>query len=272
MELTGARYGAAATVSDEGEIEHFVHRGLTDEEVERLPHLPEGKGLLGAVLRSDEPIRLERISDHPESVGFPDRHVEMDAFLGVPLRHRGTLVGSLYLTKPPGRDERFGEADEEIVAAMASLAAVAIANARLFAAETERAERADLLHQISSQVRRSLERPVVLSDTVAALGRAAEVDRCLIHLCDSEGNLGALAAEWTKLGVEPAAADPQRRYPITSLALATKETWWSDDITRDDRMLPYEEDHTLGHAARSALAWSCDWRASETFVSRSAAY
>jgi GAF domain-containing protein len=255
MELTDARYGAAATVSENGGIEHFVHRGLTEEEVGRLPHLPEGKGLLGAMLRSFEPLRLARISDHPESVGFPDRHVKMEAFLGVPLRHRGELVGALYLTKPPGKGEVFSEADEEIVAAMAALAAVAIVNARLFSTETERAERASLLHRIATQVRRSLDRPVVLADTVEALGRAANIDRCLIHLCDPEGRLGTLAAEWAKPGIEPASANPQRRYPITTLALAAKETWWSDDVTADERMVPYEDAASLGgHTARAVLA------------------
>ncbi|MFP5298925.1 MAG: hypothetical protein ACLGHL_08070, partial [Actinomycetota bacterium] len=51
MELTGARYGAALTLTDSLEIERFLHRGLTPQEVSVLPHLPEGKGLLGAVLK-----------------------------------------------------------------------------------------------------------------------------------------------------------------------------------------------------------------------------
>src|SRR5918994_6815007 len=79
MALTASSYGAAVTLTIDGQIENFLHRGLSPEEVALLPHLPEGKGLLGAVLAERKVIRIEDITTHPASVGFPTAHVPMRA-------------------------------------------------------------------------------------------------------------------------------------------------------------------------------------------------
>ncbi len=133
-------------------MESFLHRGLTDEQVAALPHLPKGRGLLGLVLEERSVVRVDEIGAHPSSVGFPDAHVPMCAFLGVPMMLHGNLVGAIYLTKPPGIPP-FSEDDEEFVAGMASMAAVGIHNARLFAAERARAEHAAVLRDVGTRVR-----------------------------------------------------------------------------------------------------------------------
>src|SRR5439155_10207589 len=56
--LTSARYGAAVAL-DNGEIAEFVHAGLTNAQFNAMPHLPLGKGMLGAVLQQKTPIRLD---------------------------------------------------------------------------------------------------------------------------------------------------------------------------------------------------------------------
>src|SRR5918994_5509909 len=64
MALSGAMYGAAVTLTLDGHIQDFLHRGLSPEEVSLLPHLPEGKGLLGAVLQELTAVRVDDISAH----------------------------------------------------------------------------------------------------------------------------------------------------------------------------------------------------------------
>jgi signal transduction histidine kinase len=236
MELTGARYGAAATVGPRG-IEDFFYRGLTDDEVSVLPHPPEGRGLLGAVIRDREAIRCERLSDHPASVGFPNRHVPMEAFLGVPMVQRGELVGALYLTKPP-RTPPFSDDDEETVVAMASMAAVGVSNAKLFATEMERADRVATLRDIASEVRDSLDVSSVLQTTVHALGRASGAERCFIRLVREAGSdeLGPVEYEWAAEGVSTLKDDADLQYPVASLAARTMSTHASVDIVADSSL------------------------------------
>ena len=237
MDLTGAPYGAAVTLTPDGEIETFQYRGLTEEEVAMLPHLPEGKGLLGLVIESREVVRLDNMQEHPSSVGFPDYHVPMKRFLGVPLQHQDAMVGALYLTKSPEM-EPFTEEDEDFFRAMGAIATVGISNARLFAAERERAERSTLMAEIASNVRRSLDVKEVLSATVTTLGRSAAVDRCFIRLAkEHSSDLGAITYEWDAPGMKPLRDFEDVRFPVSELSAVNRTTSWSDDVMEDDRLI-----------------------------------
>lgn len=264
MELTGADYGAAVTVDGEGGIESFQYRGLTPEEVALLPHLPEGSGLLGEVLKQKRTIRLEQLADHAASIGFPDKHVPMHAFLGVPLQNSDGLVGALYLTKKPGRDA-FEEADERFFETMAAIATVGITNARLFAAQRERAERSVLMSEIASKVRHSLDVDDVLEATVETLGTGAQVDRCFIHLTqdDDRGKLGVIRAEWDSKGTPRLVSSDRLEFPISTLALETRRTQSSDDVMEDPRMADPEiagaQMDLVRQGTRAGLATPLEW-------------
>jgi signal transduction histidine kinase len=131
MELTGARYAALGVRAPDGKLLSFVHSGMDADTTERIGHLPVGKGVLGVLLDHPEPLRLEDLGAHPAAVGFPDYHPPMNAFLGVPITVRQLNFGSLYLTEPTAH-AAFTEADEVAARALASAAAVAIDNARLY--------------------------------------------------------------------------------------------------------------------------------------------
>jgi signal transduction histidine kinase len=138
IDLVGARYGALGVMSPEGGLEEFIQVGIDDETVARIGHLPEGHGLLGAVLEVAHPIRLENIQSDPRSSGYPAAHPDMHGFLGVPIRVRDQLFGSLYFAEKMEGD--FTREDEELLTSLASTAGIAIENARLFE-ETQRRQR-----------------------------------------------------------------------------------------------------------------------------------
>lgn len=131
MELTGARYGALGVRAIDGTLLSFLHSGISSDSAEKIGHLPVGKGVLGVLLDHPEPLRLDNLGAHPSAVGFPEHHPPMGAFLGVPITIRQITFGSLYLTEPTLL-ATFTEADEIAARALASAAAVAIDNARLF--------------------------------------------------------------------------------------------------------------------------------------------
>ncbi|TQM36623.1 GAF domain-containing protein [Pseudonocardia cypriaca] len=137
-ELVGARYAALGVIAPAGGLAEFVHTGISEDAVERIGHLPQGKGLLGALIDDPRPIRLARITDDERSSGFPPAHPPMTSFLGVPIRIRDEVFGNLYLTEST-RGE-FSAEDEELCTAIAATAAVAIENARLYEAARSRGE------------------------------------------------------------------------------------------------------------------------------------
>ncbi|RDV44958.1 hypothetical protein DOE76_09470 [Leifsonia sp. ku-ls] len=136
VDLVGARYGALGVIAEGGGLEQFIHVGMPQDDVERIGHLPEGHGLLGALIDDPRPIRIESIADDARSAGFPAGHPPMTAFLGVPITVRDTVYGNLYLTDPESGG--FSEDDEQLVKALAATAGFAIDNARLYAESSAR--------------------------------------------------------------------------------------------------------------------------------------
>jgi signal transduction histidine kinase len=129
-ELTGARYGAMSVLGNEGRISEFITSGISAQERALLGDPPTGHGLLGVIIREGRALRLEDLTRHPQSVGFPEHHPEMHSLLGVPVISRGRTIGNLYLTEKEDAPS-FTEADEEMVRTFAAYAAVAVETSRL---------------------------------------------------------------------------------------------------------------------------------------------
>ena len=129
--LADARYGALGVLGTGGRLAEFASAGLEEAEIARIGHRPENSGVLGLLIRDDaRPLRLADVSQHPYSAGFPAGHPVMHSFLGVPLRVRGQVSGSLYLAGKRNGEE-FTAEDETLVSALGSVAGVAVENARL---------------------------------------------------------------------------------------------------------------------------------------------
>lgn len=130
-ELVDARYGALGVRGYDHRLVEFVYEGIDEETRHVIGSLPEGRGVLGALIEEPKPIRLDDISRHPASVGFPLHHPPMRTFLGVPVRIRDEVFGNLYLTEKAD-GQPFSDDDEVLVQALAAAAGIAVDNARLF--------------------------------------------------------------------------------------------------------------------------------------------
>ncbi len=150
QELVQARYGALGVIAPGGGLEQFIHVGMEESLVEGISHLPEGKGLLGALIEQPQPIRLRHLADDLRSTGFPDGHPPMEGFLGVPIRVRNTVFGNLYLTGP--KSGEFTAEDQELVVALAANAGFAIENARLFQQAQRRQQWLEAATDITQQL------------------------------------------------------------------------------------------------------------------------
>jgi signal transduction histidine kinase len=149
-ELTGARYGALGVIDRTGsQLERFLTTGIDAETHAAIGDLPRGRGILGVLIREDASLRLHDLSEDPRSVGFPPNHPPMRTFLGVPVHLRGVAYGNLYLTEKAGGED-FTEEDQELVELLASQAAVAIENARLYEAATAWSKQLESLNEVAN--------------------------------------------------------------------------------------------------------------------------
>jgi signal transduction histidine kinase len=126
--VTGARYAAIGVIGEAETISQFLTHGADDETVRAIGHYPTGKGLLGLLIRDPQVLRLDDLSRHTASAGFPPNHPPMTTFLGAPIRSRGRVWGNFYLTEKPGG---FTEPDEQLLEVLAAQAGAAVENAEL---------------------------------------------------------------------------------------------------------------------------------------------
>jgi GAF domain-containing protein len=150
VELTGARYGALGLRGEGNELADLVYEGIDESTRAKIGDLPRGTGVLGVLLSDPRPLRLNDISSHPSSVGFPPHHPPMRAFLGAPVVLGGAEVfGSIYVT-----DKTDGAAftldDEIMMQALSAAAAIAIKNARLFEATHSRQAWLEAIRAVST--------------------------------------------------------------------------------------------------------------------------
>jgi signal transduction histidine kinase len=153
VSLVQARYGALGVIGAGDRLAEFIPVGLEEAQIAEIDQWPQGRGILGRLIRDPRPLRLVDLAADPHSFGFPAGHPPMRSFLGVPIRIRDEVYGNLYLTEKEG-GEPFDEEDETLLVALAAAAGVAIENARLYE-EARRQERwlratAEVTHELLS--------------------------------------------------------------------------------------------------------------------------
>ena len=149
-----ARYAALGVPDGRGGFARFITAGISEKHAAEIGELPRVHGVLGALLDSG-PIVLDDIRRHPRFSYFPRHHPVMTDFLGVPITHRGEVLGNIFLSGRRGG--RFTAQDRHAVEVLARYAGVAIANADVYsdaqelAVAEERSRVARELHDAASQ-------------------------------------------------------------------------------------------------------------------------
>ena len=165
--LTGAHYGAIATIDETGRPQEFVTSGFSEEEHRQLVAWPDGPLLFEYFRDLPGALRLADVSAFVRSLGFSSELVPARTFQGTPMRCRGVHVGNFYLLEKDGGEE-FTREDEEVLLLFASQAATAIANARTY--RDEQRARADLEALVETS-------PVGVVVFDAATGRMVSLNR-----------------------------------------------------------------------------------------------
>ena len=185
--MTGAKYAALGVLDPTGlRLERFLTTGIDLEMQAAIGELPTGRGILGVLIRDASPLRLHDLSEDPRSVGFPPGHPPMRSFLGVPVALRGIAYGNLYLTEKEESGD-FTEEDEETAMLLASQAAVAIENARLYESATHWSTQLESLNEVAAALVSELELGPLLELVANRLRTLIAADSVTIALPYADG-------------------------------------------------------------------------------------
>jgi len=147
-ELTGARFGSFFYNVLNKEGASYMLYTLAGVPVEAFAHfpMPRATDLFGPTFRGEGVVRIDDVKRDPRYgknapyYGMPEGHLPVTSYLAVPVISRsGEVLGGLFFSHPA--PAMFTERDEIIVSGLASQAAIAMDNARLYeAAKKARAE------------------------------------------------------------------------------------------------------------------------------------
>jgi signal transduction histidine kinase len=192
-EVTDARYVALGVIGDRGELIDFITTGISAKQRQAIGALPRGRGLLGLLIREPRLVRLEDISKHAESSGFPPNHPPMHSFLGAPVQAMGRVYGNIYLTEKRGALE-FSPEDERSLLILATQAGIAIANASLYQESLRRERWLEALREITGAILEGAEASTLLTSIAEHARALAGADAATILTTTSSADLLEVAA------------------------------------------------------------------------------
>ena len=246
--LVDATYGALGVIGDDDDgklrLAEFIPVGLDRDEIARIHHWPEGRGLLGLLIDDPRPLRLADIATHPASSGFPDGHPPMRSFLGVPVRLRDEVFGNLYLTDKRGGGE-FTDDDEAVLVALGAAAGVAVENARLYEAARRQQRWIAASAEVTTRLLSGSQPREVLADVTRRARELSGADLAVLALPGEDGpgltvtHADGDGADAVRGLVLPAGQS------LSGQVLATGEPVTSEDFATDER---------AARAARSAMS------------------
>ncbi|WP_172652616.1 GAF domain-containing sensor histidine kinase [Rhodococcus opacus] len=181
--LVHCRYGALGVLNDTRDgLQDFIYAGIDEDTRRLIGDLPTGHGLLGLLIDHPTPLRLDNITEHTASAGFP-AHPPMRTFLGVPIRIRGQVYGNLYLTDTAA-GHTFTDDDEDLLQALAAAAGIAIDNAHLFEQARQRQQWQQATSEIRGELLAAIDPSTVLDLIATRARRLADADHVLISRPD----------------------------------------------------------------------------------------
>jgi signal transduction histidine kinase len=171
--LLDARYAALGVPDEKGSFAEFLADGVSDEQWREIGPVPRQHGVLGVLLREAKPVRLLDIRAHPQFGWWPAAHPELTDFLGMPITDGEEILGELFLANKntPGG---FTADDEELLRLLATHAAIALVNARLY-------ERSRELSIVQERNRIARELHDAVTQKLFSLRLTAQAAASLVH-------------------------------------------------------------------------------------------
>jgi PAS domain S-box-containing protein len=185
-EVTGADAGAIGLIETDGETIAFPYLyELPDNLHASFTH--RDQGLTWQVVKTRSPILLENYPSHPNADPLWVQ-AGLQALVGVPLLAGDRAIGGMGLFIK-SRDRVFTSEQVELAQAIASMAAIAIENARLYTDAKRRAEESQALIHTARSISASLDQATVLQLIAEQAKNLLQSDASRIHLLEPDSGL-----------------------------------------------------------------------------------
>ena len=194
-----------------------------------------GEGLAGQVLQDPRPVWFDRYGD---LMPMASPELAEHAVIGIPIWWRSDLIGFLGIGAEPPR--RFNAEDAEILSVFARHVAIAIENARLFAAEQHRASRSAIVTRLGQLITSSLSINSVLQTAVESIHTHLHYPDVALFLRDEDDAETLVLRARSGVAHDTAAGEYRQSIHdgIVGAASRSKTPVIVDDVHSDPRYVP----------------------------------
>ncbi|MCG3209936.1 MAG: Adaptive-response sensory-kinase SasA [Anaerolineae bacterium] len=201
-ELVGAECGSLALLDQErGGVVFLLAYDAQGQELTDMTGLlmPRNQGIVGVVANTGQPVIANDVTKHPAWSPMPDNLTgfKTKKLIAVPLLAKGETVGVMELLN---KDGDFTDKDVQLLTLVASSTAIAIQNARQYAAIKQ-----------ANQALREAQEQRIAAERWAVLGKAAAT---LAHRINNSTALVPIAAQHTRELLEQAQLPDELRRDI----------------------------------------------------------
>lgn len=213
IQLTGAERGFLVLQDDDGNLNVTSARNFDQETIGREA-IALSRTVTNRVLQTGQPVVTTNAQEDPRFAGQHSivAHA-LRSIMATPLRARGAVFGVVYVDNRV-RSGIFSEEDLDMLDAFAGQAAVAIENARLFAATDQalsaRVEELTMLQRMDRQLNETLDLAKAMAVTLEWSSRVCGAQSASIGLLDPETDVLRLVSH---IG-EPDRFSEQAEWPL----------------------------------------------------------
>ncbi|MFZ1754369.1 MAG: GAF domain-containing protein [Caldilineaceae bacterium] len=173
------------------------------------PYLRVGAGIVGIVTEMRRPILIANVDEDPRWIPIPDMELTIRSVAAIPLIARNEVVGVLVLGS--AQLNAFTHAYLAVFQSIALPVALALQNARLFAAERQGRQEAEMLRNATGTLTLDLRLEQILRILLERLRQVVHFDSACVLLMEGH-NLLALA----ELGLPHPEEVMAQRFPVSS--------------------------------------------------------
>ncbi|NIO69793.1 MAG: GAF domain-containing protein [Anaerolineae bacterium] len=193
-----------------------------------------GQGVAGLAWKEKRTIHIADVSHDPRFIALDNAGTSFRSLLVAPLMMGDRCLGTISLHS--NETNAFTPDDERLLSTLASQAAIAIENARLYEKVTDRMREATVLHRVSNTLMRTLNLEQLLENILEVLQRSFGYSHCAILLPDEEtGELYVKAARGYLQAMGEGLRIKIGQEGITGWVAANRVPLNVPDVTKDDR-------------------------------------
>lgn len=155
-------------------------KGLSSEAVKEIDKLKLGEGFSGRIALTGEPITVEDISQDPRLTRMVMKREGLHSYLGVPLKSKGKILGTLFVITQ--QDRRYNSDEIQLLASIGNQIGMAVENSHLFKEAEQWIIQLEAIRNITNRLNKLNDVKTVASAVMDEIKKVIEFDNCRVFL------------------------------------------------------------------------------------------